>query len=137
MPFRLNSMNYIFNALLIAIISTQETIAISPRLVDDREHNVASTKNSLTRLNPTEVKLRMRNLPNWTTDGNTLFYSRTFADFVTAITFINNLVEPAEQLSHHPDIKINYNHVSLELTTHDAQGLTDLDFQLARQISQL
>nr|WP_250564809.1 4a-hydroxytetrahydrobiopterin dehydratase [Adonisia turfae] len=91
----------------------------------------------MTRLSPLEVKLRIGNLPNWTTDGNTLFYTRTFEDFVAAITFVNNLVEPAEQLNHHPDISISYNRVSLELTTHDAQGLTDLDFQLARQISQL
>lgn len=138
-------MNCILNALIIANVGAQEIIALSPQLVQSSEDPIMSanlstnlsTKDSLTRLSPVEVKLRMRNLPSWTTDGNTLFYTRTFENFVAAITFVNNLVEPAERLNHHPDISINYNRVSLELTTHDAQGLTDLDFQLARQISQL
>ncbi|MBX2863330.1 MAG: 4a-hydroxytetrahydrobiopterin dehydratase [Leptolyngbyaceae cyanobacterium MAG.088] len=95
------------------------------------------TKNTLIRLNETEIHLRMQTLPDWTTDGNRLFYTRTFENFVEAVDFVNSLVAPAEQLGHHPDITINYNQVSLELTTHDAQGLTELDFQLAAQISQL
>ena len=131
-------MNCILNALIIAHVGAQEIIACAPKLVEGSEHPVVITnKDSLTRLSPVEVKLRMGNLPSWTTDGNALFYTRTFENFVAAITFVNNLVEPAEQLTHHPDISISYNRVSLELTTHDAKGLTELDFQLARQISQL
>lgn len=89
------------------------------------------------RLHPLEVRVRMPALSDWTTDGKTLFYTRTFANFVEAVDFVNSLVDPAEQLGHHPDITINYNRVSLELTTHDAQGLTELDFQLATIISQM
>ncbi|WP_442786348.1 4a-hydroxytetrahydrobiopterin dehydratase [Leptothoe sp. PORK10 BA2] len=84
-----------------------------------------------------EIRLRMRPLSDWTTDGTRLYHTRTFEGFVDAIAFVNSLVEPAEQLGHHPDITVSYNQVSITLTTHDAQGLTDLDFQLARQISQL
>ena len=51
--------------------------------------------------------------------------------------FVNALVDPAEALGHHPDIVITYNRVALTLTTHDAGGLTELDFQLAEAISQL
>ena len=96
-----------------------------------------SVASSLSRLSASEIDTRMQELPDWTTDGESLFYTRTFEDFVNAIAFVNSLVDPAEQLAHHPDITINYNRVSLELTTHDAQGLTELDFQLAKTISQL
>ncbi|ESA36811.1 pterin-4-alpha-carbinolamine dehydratase [Leptolyngbya sp. Heron Island J] len=130
-------MNCILSVLIIANVAAQGRVDTYPRLVPANQHTIVQAKNSFIRLSPTEVRLRMLNLPNWTTDGNTLFYTRTFEDFVEAINFINSLVEPAEQLNHHPDIRIQYNRVFLELTTHDAQGLTDLDFQLAQKISQL
>ena len=97
-----------------------------------------------TRLTPMSVRLdgadiheRMRQLPDWTTDGEHLFYTQTFDGFVEAVAFVNSLVEPAEQLGHHPDITISYNQVLIDLSTPDAQGLTELDYQLAAQISQL
>ena len=126
------------NALIIANVVAQGAIDTRPSLAAANEPTVVRAKDdSLIRLSPTEVRLRMLNLPNWTTDGDILFYTQTFEDFVEAINFIDSLVEPAEQLNHHPDIKVQYNRVSLELTTHDAHGLTNLDFQLAQRISQL
>jgi 4a-hydroxytetrahydrobiopterin dehydratase len=50
---------------------------------------------------------------------------------------VNKLVEPAESAGHHPDIEISYNKVKILLTTHDAGGLTQKDFDLARVISQI
>ncbi|MGD1942143.1 MAG: 4a-hydroxytetrahydrobiopterin dehydratase [Leptolyngbyaceae cyanobacterium] len=88
-------------------------------------------------LGDVEIQQRMTALPLWTTDGESLFYEQTFADFEAAIAFVNALVDPAEALGHHPDIVITYNRVALTLTTHDAGGLTELDFQLAEVISQL
>lgn len=130
-------MNSILNVLMLININSQQTVSPFPRLIEVSQHNTTIASNSLVRLSSIEIRLRLRNLPNWTTDGEALFYTRTFEDFVEAISFINSLIEPAEQLNHHPDIRIKYNQVSLELTTHDAQGLTDLDFQLAQRISQL
>lgn len=123
------------NFLLIASFSPQGVAdsLLTPAQVSQNK----DIKNSLTRLSPIAIRLRMQTLPDWTTDGESLFYTRTFENFVAAIDFVNSLVTPAEQLGHHPDITINYNRVSLELTTHDAQGLTELDFQLATTISQL
>jgi 4a-hydroxytetrahydrobiopterin dehydratase len=51
--------------------------------------------------------------------------------------FVNKLVEPAEAAGHHPDIAISYNKVTISLTTHDAGGLTEKDFAMAKQISSL
>jgi 4a-hydroxytetrahydrobiopterin dehydratase len=62
---------------------------------------------------------------------------RTFKNFIEAIDFINALVAPAEASGHHPDITISYNKVTLNLTTHDAGGLTDKDFAMAETLSKL
>jgi 4a-hydroxytetrahydrobiopterin dehydratase len=70
-------------------------------------------------------------------EGQQLERTWIFKDFVEAIAFVNKLVEPAETAGHHPDIAISYNKVSVSLTTHDAGGLTEKDFQLALVISQL
>jgi 4a-hydroxytetrahydrobiopterin dehydratase len=47
------------------------------------------------------------------------------------------VAEQAEEANHHPDIAINYNRVTLSLTTHDAGGLTKRDLAMARKISAL
>jgi 4a-hydroxytetrahydrobiopterin dehydratase len=60
-----------------------------------------------------------------------------FKDFVAAMDFVNKLVEPAEAAGHHPDLAISYNKVTISLTTHDAGGLTEKDFAMAKQISSL
>ncbi len=88
-------------------------------------------------LNQAEVAVRMRNLPGWLTDGQQLSCTYTFENFVEAIAFVNRLVTPAEAAQHHPDLAISYNKVTLQLTTHDAGGLTDLDFLVAESAAQL
>ena len=114
-----------------------ENGAIAANLVTEPPD--AQVANSLSsRLSHLEVQQRVEALPAaWSTDGTTLFFEQTFEDFVEAIAFVNQLVAPAEALGHHPDIVVNYNRVALSLTTHDAGGLTELDFQLAEQISAL
>lgn len=62
---------------------------------------------------------------------------KKFKDFVEAIAFVNKLVEPAEAAGHHPDLEISYNKVTINMTTHDAGGLTKKDFALAKKISSL
>ncbi|MEL6320773.1 MAG: 4a-hydroxytetrahydrobiopterin dehydratase, partial [Cyanobacteria bacterium J06626_14] len=56
-------------------------------------------------------------------------------NFVESVDFVNQLVEPSELMAHHPDVAIAYNQVTLSLTTHDAGGLTTLDFDLAEIIT--
>ncbi len=88
-------------------------------------------------LNQADVAVRMRNLPGWVTDGQQLSCTYKFENFVEAIAFVNRLVTPAEAAQHHPDLAISYNKVTLQLTTHDARGLTDLDFRVAESAAQL
>ena len=60
-----------------------------------------------------------------------------FKDFPAAIKFTNAVAELAEEAWHHPDIDIRWNKVTLSLTTHDAGGLTEKDFALAKKFDAL
>lgn len=84
-----------------------------------------------------EIRDRAVRLANWQVKGSELQSNRKFPDFIQAIAFVNKLVEPAETAGHHPDILISYNQVKITLTTHDAGGLTQKDFDLAQVISQI
>jgi 4a-hydroxytetrahydrobiopterin dehydratase len=87
--------------------------------------------------NESEVRQKLADYPGWITSGNFLSQTYKFKDFVQAIKFVNLLVEPAENLGHHPDIAISYNKVTIHLTTHDQGGITQKDFDLARAISRI
>ncbi|MEH2047646.1 4a-hydroxytetrahydrobiopterin dehydratase [Nostoc sp.] len=88
-------------------------------------------------LTEAEIQEQVKSLTDWTIENSKLEITCTFKDFVEAIEFVNKLVEPAESAGHHPHIEISYNKVEITLTTHDAGGLTQLDFDLARVISQI
>jgi 4a-hydroxytetrahydrobiopterin dehydratase len=89
------------------------------------------------KLDRQHVAEELQNLPKWTLQGDQIERHLTFKDFVAAMNFVNRLAEAAEQLGHHPDIRIVYNRVDLILSTHDAGGLTQKDFQLAQRIDSL
>lgn len=88
-------------------------------------------------LSDREIQDRATQLLDWKIEGKTLIRTWTFANFIEAIDFVNRLVAPAERLGHHPDLSISYNKVSVSLTTHDAGGLTEKDFELAGVLSAL
>jgi 4a-hydroxytetrahydrobiopterin dehydratase len=88
-----------------------------------------------TSLTADAVQAKLSQLPDWNLSGKTITCTRTFKDFITAVAFVNRLVDPAEAAGHHPDLSISYNKVVIALTTHDAGGLTDKDFALAQTIS--
>ncbi|MBE9040965.1 4a-hydroxytetrahydrobiopterin dehydratase [Oscillatoriales cyanobacterium LEGE 11467] len=84
-----------------------------------------------------EIRQKAKQIPQWNLDGKNLTRTFVFQDFVKAIEFVNRLVEPAQTSQHHPDVTISYNKVTVSLTTHDAGGLTEKDFELAQVISGL
>ncbi|MBD2427632.1 4a-hydroxytetrahydrobiopterin dehydratase [Phormidium sp. FACHB-1136] len=81
------------------------------------------------------IQSKLSELPDWSLNGKTITCTRTFKNFIAAVDFVNRLVEPAEAAGHHPDLAISYNKVVIELSTHDAGGLTEKDFALAQTIS--
>lgn len=70
-------------------------------------------------------------------NGSKIRREFTFKNFKEAIKFVNEVGDLAEQNNHHPDIAINYNKVTLTLTTHDEGKLTEKDFTLAQMIDEL
>jgi 4a-hydroxytetrahydrobiopterin dehydratase len=88
-------------------------------------------------LTAAEITTQLASLPDWVLLGNEIQSIRKFKDFVAAIAFVNQLVAPAEAAGHHPDLAISWNKVTINLSTHDAGGLTQKDFDLAKIISSL
>ena len=73
----------------------------------------------------------------WTLDGDTLHRELEFADFSEAFGFMTRVALLAESRNHHPDWSNSWNKVTIDLTTHDAGGLTDNDADLAEAINGL
>jgi len=86
---------------------------------------------------PQEAQSRMTGLAGWQVAAGELVKTFQFKDFRSALHFVNEVGELAELARHHPDIDIRYNRVRLALTTHDAGGLTQKDFDLATQAQKL
>jgi 4a-hydroxytetrahydrobiopterin dehydratase len=84
-----------------------------------------------------QVAEHLQKMTHWTLKGDQIERLLTFENFVDAMIFVNHVAEIAEEENHHPDIRIVYNRVTLSLSTHDAGGLTQKDFQLARRIDSL
>jgi 4a-hydroxytetrahydrobiopterin dehydratase len=75
-------------------------------------------------------KLKARH-PDWSGSPEKLSRSIEFANFLTAAEFINRLAPRCEELDHHPDLALRWRWVDIELSTHSAGGVTDLDITLA------
>lgn len=84
------------------------------------------------KLDETKIQAAMSGVPGWQRDGQVISRTFEFGDFLSAMKFVNAVAGLAEQANHHPDIDIRWNKVTLAFTTHDAGGLTDKDFALAR-----
>lgn len=78
-------------------------------------------------------------LPGWTVDAERDGIRRTFtfADFVEAFSFMTGVALLAEKADHHPEWSNVWNRVEILLTTHDADGLSQRDIDLARAIDRL
>ena len=89
------------------------------------------------KLSSSQIESAMAALPDWRRNGAVISRTFQFKDFPAAMKFVNFVAELAEKAWHHPDIDIRWNRVTLALTTHDAGGLTEKDFELARQFDRI
>jgi 4a-hydroxytetrahydrobiopterin dehydratase len=94
----------------------------------------AGTMNLLTE---PQINEELAAVPAWTRDGGSITTVTQRADFRDSLLYVGAVAYLAESASHHPDITIQWNKVTLTLSTHSAGGLTANDFALARQISAL
>jgi 4a-hydroxytetrahydrobiopterin dehydratase len=88
-------------------------------------------------LSDEEIKAKLSELDAWELDGKSIKKAFVRKDFVGSVEFVRSLVEPAEEMGHHPDLEVSWDTVTVSITTHSAGGLTENDFELARRIDAL
>jgi len=82
-----------------------------------------------------ELKLALESLMGWQVVNGKLHRQLQFQSFVEAFGFMSSIAIAAEAMGHHPEWCNVYNRVTIDLTTHDAGGITALDLELARKIN--
>jgi len=88
-------------------------------------------------LSADQIRALAADLPAWTVRDAKLHRDCRFADFSEAFGFMARVALAAESLGHHPEWTNVWNRVTIDLTTHDCGGLSDLDVALAHQIDRL
>lgn len=89
------------------------------------------------KLTEEEIRERLTRLGGWSRAGNWIEKKYEFKNFLRAMSFVNAIAYVAESMSHHPDIIVRYNEVTLRNWTHAAGGITEYDFALAEKIDAL
>jgi 4a-hydroxytetrahydrobiopterin dehydratase len=84
-----------------------------------------------------EISERLGRLDGWSREGDSITKTFDRGDFVGSVKFVDQLVEPAEEMNHHPDLSISWSEVKVSITNHAAGGLTEADFELAGRIDAL
>ncbi len=84
-----------------------------------------------------ELDDALTSLSGWTLVGGCLHRELRFADFTRAFGFMAAVATVAQAMDHHPDWSNSYSTVTVDLVTHDAGGVTSLDVDLARRMSEL
>lgn len=89
------------------------------------------TKQTLNKMSEEQVSAGLETHTEWVELNNQIQRTFEFDDFVGSMKFVNAIADYAEQVEHHPDVLIRYNKVTLTVSTHDANGITHKDFELA------
>jgi 4a-hydroxytetrahydrobiopterin dehydratase len=88
-----------------------------------------------TRMTAAEVTAALSELDGWSQDGDQSIHRKfSFPDHIAAMGFVTRVAMAAEKMNHHPDLRIVYSNVDIALSTHDANGVTQKDIELARTI---
>jgi 4a-hydroxytetrahydrobiopterin dehydratase len=88
-------------------------------------------------LSDAEIEEKLAGLSGWERQGEAIAKSFKRDDFVGSVRFVDGLVEPAEEMNHHPDVSISWDTVTVTISTHSEGGLTAGDFELAARIDAL
>jgi 4a-hydroxytetrahydrobiopterin dehydratase len=89
------------------------------------------------KLSKPEIASALRGIEGWTLAKGKLHRDYQFADFVHAFGFMATAALIIEKMGHHPEWFNVYNRLSVDLTTHDAGGITKKDVDLARELETL
>jgi 4a-hydroxytetrahydrobiopterin dehydratase len=89
------------------------------------------------KLSKDEIEQRLTDLPEWAVVSGKLHREYKFPSFGLAIGFIAASAPAIEKMDHHPEWSNVYNRVTIDLTSHDAGGITDRDFRLAHVLQEI
>ncbi len=92
---------------------------------------------TLTKLSSNEINSRLTELSGWDFQDGKLHRDFKFSDFVEAFGFMSRVALLAEAAGHHPEWFNVYNTVKIDLATHDVNGVSQADFDLAIKINRL
>jgi 4a-hydroxytetrahydrobiopterin dehydratase len=84
-----------------------------------------------------QIEEALAELDSWTVESGKLHREYRFRDFVQAFGFMTQVALVAERSTHHPEWSNVYNRVMVDLTTHEARGITQKDLDLAREMEQI
>lgn len=86
-----------------------------------------------------KAKVALAELSGWELSDGKNFIEKSFAfnDFLSAMEFMNKVAIVAEEMNHHPNWFNVYNRVDVALTTHSADGITQLDFDMAKSMDDI
>ncbi len=88
-------------------------------------------------LSESEIDSGLAQVEGWERDGEKIVKTFERGDFVGSVRFVQAIVEPAEEMNHHPDLTVSWDKVRVSITNHAAGGLTANDFELAKRIEAL
>ncbi len=89
------------------------------------------------KLSPDEAEAASRDLPHWRIVNEKLRREYKFLDFAHAFGFMMVAALRIEKMNHHPEWLNVYNRVTVDLTTHDAGGITEYDLKLAKTLDEI
>ena len=89
------------------------------------------------KMSEVQIETSLKDLPQWSEVNGVIQRTYQFKDFLASMSFVQTIAAMAEERQHHPDILIRYNKVTLTLSTHDAGGITDKDFEFASAADQV
>ena len=89
------------------------------------------------RLSQTDIDEELKNLPGWSVVNEKLHKEFQFDSFNQAFGFMTRAAMEIEKMNHHPEWFNVYNKITIELTTHDAGGITKNDVNLAKILNSL
>ncbi|MEO1133167.1 MAG: 4a-hydroxytetrahydrobiopterin dehydratase [Cyanobacteria bacterium J06639_1] len=91
----------------------------------------------MTALTEAEIQQGLDGLPAWAIADDKLHRDFEFESFIEAFGWMSSVAIAAEAMGHHPEWFNVYNRVSVDLTTHDAGGISSLDIELAERMDAL
>ncbi|MEO0506534.1 MAG: 4a-hydroxytetrahydrobiopterin dehydratase [Bacteroidota bacterium] len=89
------------------------------------------------KLNDTQIEDQLKALDGWSYNTESIHKTYTFSDFKAAFSIMTRIAFECEAMNHHPNWENVYNRLTIHLNTHDAGGVTELDFELAKKIEEI